>query len=133
MANTKPKVQTTGNDKWPITTERFVAFIDIMGFKEMVAKMSHEDVYKMMLSIDKAKTVNESLRFEDIGLVRSTTYSDSIMLYSKNKNLEAYNALLTAVSGLTNDLFKEGIPHKGAVALGRMTLDMERSIFLDNL
>lgn len=118
-------------DKWPITTERFVAFIDIMGFKDMVAKMQHEEIYKMMKVIDDSKTINASIRKnnEMNNLVTTTTYSDSIMLYSKDKSYDSFTALIVAVSGLTNDLFLEKIPHKGALAFGTMTLDTERSIF----
>lgn len=130
MATTKKNSQSA-SEKWPITTDRFVAFIDIMGFKDMVAKMSHTDIYKIMQTIDKAKTLNEDIGIskEDPKLVKSTTYSDSIMLYSRDKTASAFDSLITAVSGLTNDLFIEGIPHKGAIAFGKMTLDSERSIF----
>lgn len=121
----------TASGKWPITTERFVAFIDIMGFKDMVAKMSHADIYRIMQTIDMAKTLNEGVYTgkENPKLVKSTAYSDSIMLYSKDKTINAFISLITAVSGLANDLFIEGIPHKGAIAFGKMTLDTERSIF----
>lgn len=119
------------SEKWPITAERFVAYIDIIGFKDMVAKLPHAQIYRMMKAIDKAKTINSSSHQdgENSHLVSSTTYSDSIMLYSKDKSDISFDAIIVAVSGLTNDLFIEGIPHKGALAFGTMTLDTERSIF----
>ena len=85
----------------------------------------------MMKSINNATKLNEGLLSykENTKLVKSTTYSDSIMLYTKDKSYKSFNSLITAVSGLTNDLFIEGIPHKGAIAFGKMTLDTERSIF----
>ncbi|ASS48751.1 MAG: hypothetical protein A3D31_06605 [Candidatus Fluviicola riflensis] len=131
MPATKKETQVPSIDKWPITTERFVAFIDIMGFKDMVMKMPHSAIYKMMLAIDSSKTISEEIAIDKKNnqLVKSTTYSDSIMLYSKNKTVGCFEALIAAVSGLTYDLFIEGIPHKGAMAYGKMTLDSERSIF----
>lgn len=125
------KKASTASNVWPITAQRYVAFIDIMGFKDMVAKMPHIEIYRMMQAINDAKTFNEdaALDAKSRNLVKSTTYSDSMMLYSKDDSLEAFDSLITAVSGLTSDLFIEGIPHKGAVAFGTMTLDTDKSIF----
>lgn len=121
---------TKTSNEWLITTERFVAFIDIMGFKDMVLKMTHDNIYKIMLSIDNAmKNNSDIINNKDLQLVKSTTYSDSIMIYSKDDSIKAFSALVASVSGLTNDLFIAGIPHKGAIALGKMTLDTEKSIF----
>lgn len=115
---------------WTITTDRYVGFIDIMGFKDMVMRSNHDEIYRMMKVIDKAKTLNENLSAtEDHELIRSTTFSDSIMLYTKDNTDESLGALIEVISGLTNDLFIEGIPHKGSIAFGKMTLDTERSIF----
>jgi hypothetical protein len=115
---------------WTITTDRYVGFIDIMGFKDMVMRSSHDDIYRMMKIINKAKTLNENLHStEDHELIRSTTYSDSIILYTKDNTDESLGALIEVISGVTNDLFIEGIPHKGSIAYGKMTLDTERSIF----
>lgn len=120
-----------GSNNWVTTTERFVAFIDIMGFKDMVLKKTHKELYRMMKSINEAKTLNENIfeSKENLKLVKSTTYSDSIMLYSKDKTIASFDSLVATVSGLTNDLFIQGIPHKGSVAFGVMTLDTKRSIF----
>lgn len=122
-------IKSLGN--WTITTERFVAFIDIMGFKNLVSTMSHSDLYNIMRTIDEAKTINERIYDlkEKSSLVKSTMYSDSIMLYSKDKSTGSFESLIAAVSGLTNDLFINKIPHKGAIAYGTMTLDSKRSIY----
>jgi len=37
--------------KWIITTKRFVAFLDIMGFKDMVARNSHKNIYNSLHAI----------------------------------------------------------------------------------
>jgi hypothetical protein len=127
MAVTKKELATL--DNWPTTTDRYVAFIDIMGFKDMVAKLDHGEIYGIMKSIEKSKQHQEDLWAKNKSLVRSTTYSDSVMLYSRDNTLDAFDSLITIVSGMINDLFELGIPHKGAIAFGKMTLDLERSIF----
>lgn len=45
-------MQDVDVNNWQITTNRFVGFIDIMGFKDMVARSSHEDIYDMMKKIN---------------------------------------------------------------------------------
>lgn len=62
-------------------------------------------------------------------LVKTTTYSDSIMVYSLDGSIESLKPFICTISALIHDLFAEGIPFKGAIAYGMMTIDMERSIF----
>jgi DNA-dependent RNA polymerase auxiliary subunit epsilon len=116
---------------WAITTERFVGYIDIMGFKDLVMRSTHEEVYEMMKTINEKREANAGIEWNDIkeNLIRTTTYSDSIIIYSKDGTEDSFNSISNTISGLTNDLFTEGIPHKGAVAFGKMTLDTDNSIF----
>lgn len=120
----------TEND-WPVTTHRYVAYIDIMGFKDMITRLSHNEVYEMMKKIDDIKNHMESVDWVESNskLVKTTTYSDSIIVYSKDSSYESFDFLVSTISGLTNNLFVEGIPFKGAFAFGMMTLDTEKSIF----
>lgn len=121
-----------GSDKdWQITTKRFVTYIDIMGFKDMIARTPHSDVYNMMKRIEKKYKFYENMKWKDIGSnhVKSTTYSDSIILYSENESIESLKSIIRSTAGLINDLFVEGVPHKGAFAFGKMTLDTTNSIF----
>jgi hypothetical protein len=46
---------------WKITNERFVAYIDIMGFKDLVMRSTHEEVYKMMKLINERRELNASI------------------------------------------------------------------------
>jgi len=122
---------TTQSEHWPITANRYVGFIDIMGFKDLVARSTHDEIYILMLKIEDAKNLNETVKWGNIQerLVKSTMYSDSIILYSKDDSEDSVRAICHTLSALTNDLIVEGIPHKGALAFGEMTLDQERSIF----
>jgi len=127
MAENINKVETP----WDITAKRYVGFIDIMGFKDMVSRSTHDEIYEMMKNIEAAKNQNEKIEWGNSKeqLVRSTFYSDSIMLYSKDDSYGSVDAMLYTLSAFTNDLLVLGIPHKGALAFGNMTLDTERSIF----
>lgn len=125
------KMNSTKETKWLITANRFVVYIDIMGFKDMVSKISHQKIYDMMKKIEKQKFfyTNISWGGKSSQLVKSTTYSDSIMLYSKTGSYDSLRALLSSTAALIDTLFVENIPHKGALAFGKMTLDPDNSIY----
>lgn len=116
-----------------MTAERYVVYIDIMGFKHMVATRSAESIYAMMKEVnqsrDKSSTFGFMIGSEMRYLVNSTTYSDSIILYSRDGSKDSLKAISLAVALLTAELFSKKVPHKGAMAFGSMTLDAENSIF----
>ena len=45
------------DDDWPVTTKRYVGYIDIMGFKDMVTRNTHDAIYQMMKKIDDKKNL----------------------------------------------------------------------------
>lgn len=122
---------TETKDDWLTTTNRFVGFIDIMGFKDMVAKNTHDDIYNMMRTIDERIKFSANISWgENVSkLIKTTTYSDSIIVYSKDASPESLHKFNCTIASLTEDLFAESIPHKGAYSFGMMTLDTDRSIF----
>jgi hypothetical protein len=125
------KTKSTQFASWKVSTKRFVGYIDIMGFKDMVSRSTHQEIYELMMKIDEGKLIAEDAPWTNrkIKRVRTTSFSDSIMIYSKDDNYESFNSFIIAVSGLTDDLLRAGIPHKGAVAYGTMTLDSVREIY----
>lgn len=118
-------------ENWDITAARYVVYLDIMGFKDLVSRTKHEAIYEMMKKINERKQFNSKVNWGKTNseLVKTTTYSDSIMIYSKDDSYESLYSTICTTSGLTNDLLTEGIPHKGALAFGIMTLDTQNSIF----
>lgn len=131
----KNKSKKEDKIEWKITTDRFVGIIDIMGFKDLVARNSHETVYEMMKKVSNAMEINQSVfsidnETESLNInIVMMTYSDSIMIYSRDDSNSSQENFIASVSALSEDLFKDGIPHKGGVAFGKMTLDFENSIF----
>lgn len=116
---------------WAITANRYVAYFDIMGFKDMVLRISHDEVYKMMKKIDENIKEKASINWkgQTSKIIKTTNYSDSIIIYSKDDTKISLSSFICTVSAFTNDLLTEGIPHRGAVAFGKMTLDDVNSIF----
>jgi hypothetical protein len=124
--------KTSTNRKWKITADRYVAYFDIMGFKDMVLRYSHNEIYSMMKKIDKGIKLTSKVKWvhdNPANLIKTTTYSDSIIIYSKDDSYDSLDSITKTVSALTNELLSDAIPHKGAIAFGRMTIDTVNSIF----
>lgn len=117
--------------EWLLTCNRYVAYIDIMGFKDMVARTPHNEIYEMMMEVEFSKAANEvfSCSESNATLVKTTSYSDSIMVYSRDDSIDSLKTFMSTVSGLAGDLFNKGVPYKGSIAFGLMTLDFKNSIF----
>jgi len=132
----KKKKKRDKTTPWEISTNRYVGFVDIMGFKDMLTRLSHNEVYDIMKKV--AKSVSSvqsvfSVDYEseaDIDVnVTMMLYSDSIMIYTRDDQQHSLENLVASISTLSDSLFSDGIPHKGAIAFGQMTLDFANSIF----
>ena len=133
MIKGKTKKQSV-RDTWAVSDYRFVGYIDIMGFKNLVFRNPHERIYEMMKKVSDAMNETESTFSTDLidgeeVYITMTTYSDSMMIYSKDKSSASQSSFLGAVANLSEKLFLAEIPFKGAVAYGQMTLDLKNSIF----
>jgi hypothetical protein len=120
----------SAEDEWKVTANRYVAYFDIMGFKDMVLRKSHEEIYAMMKIIgESVQAIKEVWDETSSKLIRTTNYSDSIIIYSKDDSPDSLEYVVMTVAAITSELIENAIPHKGALAFGTMTLDMRNSIF----
>ena len=120
------------------TANHFVGFIDIMGFKNWVARSLHDEIYcKMREIVDYLKDqelprlIPDSTPRAQINsqFITPIIFSDSIMLFSVDDSCHSAEEIQITMSNLATLLIEFGIPHKGALAFGKMTLDYENSIF----
>ena len=122
--------------KWESTAERYVCFLDIMGFKDMVSRNPHQAVLQKMEVFIKAvkKWENAGNQVKnDVELaklfsnceVRIATFSDSILLISNGNDVRDLTHLILLIS----DCFRIPIPIKGAMSKGMLTADFEKSLF----
>ena len=121
--------ETEAPDKWEITANRFVAFIDIMGFKDLVARNSHEEIYSKLEYLNEKKRITvENLHKLVNNEAFVTMFSDSICFFSRNDSPKSLKYILTS----TSLFFAQSIsslPMKGAIALGKISVDKNRQIF----
>lgn len=131
---------------WNPTCERFVAFLDIMGFRDRVYRESHEDVRKMLKSLRPTIKVFEDLakstirifqlkaKLEDTKIPEPTvilpvSFSDSIILVASDKSINSLSELINYIKIIIFEAISEGIPMKGSISCGEMTADKDNSLF----
>jgi hypothetical protein len=120
-------------DDWIDTRDRFVAFLDIMGFKDMVFRRTNNSVYKMLLSFRPAVLATE----KDIQFISPTNnriitktvmFSDSIIIITNDDSEDAALNIIYDVGMIIISALKEKIPMKGAIAYGKQTADFKNSL-----
>ncbi len=124
---------------WQKTTKRFVAFFDIMGFKDMVQRNSHQqilsklEILKKTLKFLENTTPETNVELKKINTekfqTRSVTFSDSIIFFSKGDKLEDLQKITADSYALMHTALKENIGIKGAIAFGEITVDFENFLF----
>jgi hypothetical protein len=123
--------------KWEIHSKRFITYIDLMGFKDYLTKNSNEEAYNRMLNIvNKSKEikefVNEMHEILENGkeLLKTTIFSDSIIIYSKDDSEISANAIFFASINLYNYAIMKSIPLKGAISQGMLSVDEKNNLLI---
>ncbi|MGB3606954.1 hypothetical protein [Psychroserpens sp.] len=117
---------------WKPTDRRFVAFLDILGFKDLVMRKSHDEIYQILNQISKSKKlIEEGADLKEVGdaEVYVVSFSDSIVIFSKNDNIDNFNYFLLATRWLFTGAFNKQIPLKGALAYGEVSLNKTEQIY----
>jgi len=121
---------------WVPTDNRFVAFFDILGFKDLVMRSSHSEIYEKLNGISKTKKWLENLANEsDVqdkignGEIYTVSFSDSIVLFSKNDDFENFKFFLVAVRWLFAKAIENNTPMKGGIAYGEISLNKSEQIY----
>lgn len=128
MPQSKAKTRTVKS--WPITGKRFVGFIDIMGFKDLVARSNHNEVYKKLkkvFSAFKQESIDDPMHGTDPN--KLFIFSDSIIIFSKDDSVNQMKEFSRNMRVLMERLLKDAIPFRGGIAFGEITVDDESSIF----
>jgi hypothetical protein len=127
---------------WENTTERYLCFIDIMGFKDRLSRLGHEKVlseiqelYRYVKEIidefqQDIKNDKELLRIFGPTEVRYITFSDSILLMTGGKNKKDLTLLILVSAFVLEKSLQMKLPLKGALAKGKFTADFTNNIFL---
>lgn len=124
---------TENNLDWKTTNTRFIIFLDVMGFKDFVARHTHDYVYESMEKLSKTRDTIDSIFNSKDGdyksMVYSTSFSDSIILFSKDDSLDSLASITISSCYIMAEALKESIPVKGAMAHGQISVNKEKQIY----
>lgn len=117
--------------KWTTTNNRGIAFFDIMGFKNRVSVTEHEMVIKLMEELSAyVKGINSETFGNIESPIRTTIFSDSVLIISSDDSIEAGIHLMLCSSYLMQKAIDLGIPLKGCISYGKFTADFDKSLFI---
>ncbi|MFA5780092.1 MAG: hypothetical protein WC947_08130 [Elusimicrobiota bacterium] len=109
-----------------VTTDRFVTFIDILGFQNLVDNNTHEQVLKKLENLKQSLDEIDKREKQDL---KTWIFSDSILIISKNDTYSAADSILINTSKVVERSLQLGLLVKGAIAQGKFTVDFKKSIF----
>ncbi|HRG01527.1 MAG TPA: hypothetical protein PKZ75_10445 [Bacteroidia bacterium] len=130
------QIEKIVENDWEPTANRFVAFFDIMGFKDLVLKSKHDEI---VILLNKLSAAREELHdFNSVivdsnsikgGETKSFTFSDSIIFFSKGNNKHDASKIILDCVYLLKIALENNIPIKGALSYGEVTVDLKNSIY----
>ena len=125
FAESKVKFSKRSN----FTKERFVAFLDIMGFKDRVARNDHDAVLNELEIFQ--SNISQYVSFHRDADIQIALFSDSILIYSQDDTIESLHALADITSHIMMYAIQQEnpIPLKGAIAAGRMTCNQTKQLY----
>lgn len=96
---------------------KYVAFLDILGFKNKLTSMSHNEVSRYI--IDYSTTAFRQWENENISKLKGYIVSDSFIIYTEDISDSALNELVRVISDICKKQFSDNsILLRGAVAKG---------------
>ncbi len=119
--------------KWKDTDNRFVAFIDILGFKDLVMRSSHKEIFEKLKNISEIKkgleNFNKNQKKIGDAEIHIVSFSDSIVIFSKSDDFNNLGYFLVATSWLFAKAIEKRVPLKGGIAYGEISLDRKKQIY----
>ena len=109
------------------TAHRFVAFLDIMGFKERVARTNHNKLLIQLTNFN--KDITSYIGKYQNAEIQLAQFSDSIVLFSNDVTQKSLRTLAEVTRGIMQTAIKLQIPIKGAIAQGQVTCDIPKQLF----
>lgn len=105
------------------TSQRFVAMLDIMGFKDIVKKKSSITVYSLL-----KKVYDEAISQRNFSKLKISLFSDTLLIISDGGSKECYEDIVLSSAFFANLFIKNGYAINGAIAYGDVTFDEEKNI-----
>lgn len=119
--------------------QRFVAFLDILGFKNLVKQKGISEMIEIMNTFKSAIDVANNVPIPGAttfalttNLVRFATFSDSIVLYTEGLESHDFFRIVHVTKALISCSLMCKTPLRGAIAHGEFYADEANDIFFGN-
>lgn len=113
--------------------KRFIAFIDILGFRDIINKNTLQDIDRLLKIIPyslnqiKSDKVLEQ-NYPNIQ-IKSSVFSDTIILFTENDESISLDKLLISTSFLIRNALQENLVLKGSISYGDVAIDETNNLF----
>lgn len=99
---------------------KYVAFIDTLGFKQRIAKISHDEAIELIrLFNNTVFNLWKEFNLDQETSIRGRTFSDSIIIHSRGDSIEELEKILKFLVKLyKTSITSCDLPLRGAIALG---------------
>lgn len=119
---------------WNDKNDRFVLYLDIMGFKERVNRCETEALKNDLMSF---KTKNIKLKpllksktkYGENDLLKMAQFSDSIVVISRSNTKDDLNRICKAAVILMQTAMESRFALRGSIAMGQMVFDESNQLF----
>lgn len=128
MANKKFFVanQPLRKENFKEEADRYVLFMDIMGFKDRVFRKGHKEILSELTELQECLS---KCMPEDNSIV-FTMFSDSIVVLTNNDSEEAFLRLSRLGQYVLSKCMNElEMPIKGAIAYGKLTVNRSKQLY----
>jgi hypothetical protein len=116
-------------NRWETTCKRYVAFLDIMGFKELMKISTHKEIYQLLWNITGLGKYFEKALYDVGHNIKVFTFSDSIIVLSRRDDTQlSFLDFSNAVSKIIGICIFKGVPIKGGCAHGEVTFNQSKNI-----
>lgn len=113
---------------WSDSEERLLLYADIMGFKNRVLTLSHEQL-KRQLSSFRSDWQKKMEPFKIKDYLRFVQFSDSILIVVNGTDEKMFNLLTKASVCLMHTALEHGFPLKGVISQGKFSFDSENELY----
>ena len=119
------------NTEWKVKDLRYVAYLDILGFKDYVMRNSIHAVYSRLKALNALRPEEQDPDYESetSKRIKFTIFSDSVFIFSKDDDFVSLRHFLTYVKRVMRMALRKEIPLKGAIAYGNMAVDVKNNLF----
>ena len=117
--------------EWKVKTKRYVAFLDVLGFKDYVLRHSIDEVYNRLQTLNGFRPEEGERDYDSDAekRIKFSIFSDSIFIFTRDDGFVTLRHFLSYVKRVMRMALRSEIPLKGAIAYGDIVVDEERNLF----